>query len=89
MSDPTEHVRSPGEQPSHIGKSEPLSLTERATFGVDSPGRCPHTGHPYEVGSGALSREKQSLLFRAEAAAGRRLNEFEAQLLFARAKEKI
>jgi hypothetical protein len=88
MPDPTEHRRSPDEHPTYIGKAEPLSLAERATFGVDS-GRCPHTGHPYEVGSGALSRERQSLLFRAEAAAGRRLNEFEAQLLFAQAKEKI
>jgi hypothetical protein len=87
MPDQVEHRRSPDEHPSHVTKAEPLSLAERATFG-DS-GRCPHTGHPYEVGSGALSRERQSLLFRAEAAAGRRLNEFEVQLLFRRAEEKI
>jgi hypothetical protein len=59
---------------------EPLNGAEKATFGHDAQ-RSPVTGRPYESGSGALPRELQDKLVAAEAAAGRRLSEPEAQLL--------
>jgi hypothetical protein len=52
MRDPTEH-------PTHIGKDEPLSLTEIATFGHDAQ-RCLETGRVFEQGVGSHPRHIQS-----------------------------
>ena len=81
-------MRSRNEHPSEVSlKDEPASLNERATFGVDAVVRDPVSGRIFEVGSGALSRERQALLFAAEAKKGGRLNELEAALLFAQAEK--
>jgi hypothetical protein len=79
-------MRSPDEHPTHFGKDEPPSLNERATFGVDAV-RDPVSGRIFELGSGCLPRDRQALLFGAEAVKGSRLTELEAQLLFAQAKK--
>lgn len=72
MRDPTEH-------PTHFSTTEPLSLTERAVFGAEAR-RCPSTGRVFEVGSGALPIEQQSVLFAAEAELGRALGPLEAAM---------
>lgn len=64
-------MRSPGEHPTHIGRDEPLSLTERAVFGADAV-RCKVTGRVYEQGSGALPHEEQTKLFIRQAEIAKR-----------------
>jgi hypothetical protein len=68
------------EHPTHRLKPEPLSLTEKATFGHDAV-RDPESGRVFQQGEGALPREQQALLFAAEAKKGGPLSNFEAQMV--------
>jgi hypothetical protein len=81
-------MRSPDEHPTHFGKDEPPSLTERATFGHDAV-RDPVSGRIFELGSGCLPREQQALLFGAEAVKGSKLTELEARLLLQAGKAPV
>jgi hypothetical protein len=68
------------EHPTHIGNTEPLSLTEQAVFGVDAV-RCPTTGRVYEQGEGSLPREEQTKMFQREAALAERKAAIEQEAL--------
>jgi transposase len=57
----------PSEHPTDVNKMiEPLSLTERAVFGVDAR-KCGQTGRVFEQGSGALPEAEQTKMFLRQA----------------------